>query len=275
MLRNAVVDILRQNDIYLSRSIINNLVGNQNSHGNSGNSRATNIPVEIRNLVQSVVNQLTNTLNNSPTLNNPTPPSPQFIRQTAAEIATNLPAQLNSARDILLYASRPDAKNFSSLNIQERVFLSVELMFRHLPTDTNLQQVSTREVYNGLMLARGLVASSENTADIRNLIAFRSDALPNNFSVAGLRDLGQLVKVLVADAGIAKTTANLDLAVQKFIRILLASNELGVLLAASALAKQAELGTISMNRTMALVQIYQLISRLILAGEAAMKEAAD
>ena len=124
------------------------------------------------------------------------------------------------------------------------------------------------------MLARGLVSSNENTADIRNLVSFRSDVLPNNFSAAGLRDLGQLVKVLVTDASNAKTTANLDLAVQKFIRILVANNELGVLLAAAALSKQAESGTISMNRTLALVQIYQLISRLMLAGEAAIKEAA-
>ena len=70
VLRNAVVEILRQNDIYLSRSVINNLVGNQNSHGNN---KALNIPAEVRLLVQTVANQLSNTLNNS------TPPSPQFI----------------------------------------------------------------------------------------------------------------------------------------------------------------------------------------------------
>lgn len=265
VLRNAVVEILRQNDIYLSRSVINNLVGNQNSHGNN---KSLNIPVEIRQLVQSVASQLSNTLNNS------NPPVQQFTRQVSTEISNQLQSQINSARNVLLYAAHPDAKHFSNLNIQERVFLAVELMFRHLPTDANLQQVSNREIYNGLMLARGLVSSNENTADIRKLVSFRSDVLPNNFSAAGLRDLGQLVKVLVTDAANAKTTVNLDLAVQKFIRILVANNELGVLLAAAALSKQAELGTISMNRTLALVQIYELISRLVLAGEAAMKAAA-
>ena len=265
VLRNAVVEILRQNDIYLSRSVINNLVGNQNPHGNN---KSLNIPVEIRGLVQTVANQLSNTLNNS------TLPSQQYIRQVSTEISNQLQTQINAARNILLYAPQTDAKHFSNLNIQERVFLAVELMFRHLPTDTNLQQLSNREIYNGLMLARGLVASNENTVEIRNLISFRSDVLPNNFSAAGLRDLGQLVKVLVADASNAKTTVNLDLAVQKFIRILVANNELGVLLAAAALSKQAESGTISMNRTLALVQVYQLISRLMLAGEAAIKEAA-
>ncbi len=192
----------------------------------------------------------------------------------ANDISNNLNSQLNSARNILLYTTQPDAKHFSHLNIQERVFLAVELMFRHLPPNTNLSQLSNNEIYNGFMLARGLVSSNENTADIRNLVSFRSDVLPVNFSATALRDLGQLVKVLVTDASNAKTTANLDLAVQKFIRILVATNELGVLLAAAALAKQAELGTISANRTLALVQIYQLISRLIQAGEAAMKEAA-
>ena len=140
VLRNAVVEILRQNDIYLSRSVINNLVGNQNSHGNN---KALNIPVEVRVLVQTVANQLSNTLNNS------TPPNHQFIRQVSTEISNQLQTQINSARNVLLYAPQPDAKHFSNLNIQERVFLAVELMFRHLPTDTNLQQFSNREIYNG------------------------------------------------------------------------------------------------------------------------------
>lgn len=264
VLRNAVVDILRQNDIFLSRSVINNLVGNQNSHGNHN----SNIPTEVRQLVLTVANQVSNTLNNS------TSPNHNFIQQLSTQISNNLQSQLNSARDILLYTAQPDAKHFSNLNIQERVFLAVELMFNHIPSETNLNQLSNREIYSGLMLAQGLISSNEKSADIRNLISFRSDVLPNNFSAAGLRDLGQLVKVLVADASNAKTTVNLDLAVQKFIRILVANNELGVLLAAAALSKQAELGTLSMNRTMALVQIYQLINRLIQAGEAAMKEAA-
>ncbi|MGI9055231.1 MAG: RNase A-like domain-containing protein [Pyrinomonadaceae bacterium] len=265
VLRNAVVEILRQNDIYLSRNVINNLVGNQNSHGNN---KALNIPVEIRQLVQTVANQLSNTLNNS------NPPTQEYLRQVSTEISNQLQSQINSARNVLLYAAQPDAKHFSNLNIQERVFLAVELMFRHLPAETKLHQVSNREIYNGLMFARGLVSSNEKNADIRNFVSFRSDVFPHNFSAAGLRDLGQLVKVLVTDASNAKTTVNLDLAVQKFIRILVANNELGVLLAATALSKQAELGTISVNRTLALVQIYQLISRLILAGEAAMKETA-
>ena len=215
-----------------------------------------------------MANQVSNTLNNS------TSPNHNFIQQLSTQISNNLQSQLNSARDILLYTAQPDAKHFSNLNIQERVFLAVELMFNHLPSETNLNQLSNREIYSGLMLAQGLVSSNEKSADIRNLISFRSDVLPNNFSAAALRDLGQLVKVLITDASNAKTTVNLDLAVQKFIRILVANNELGVLLAAAALSKQAELGTLNMNRTMALVQIYQLIGRLVQAGEAAMKESA-
>ena len=265
VLRNAVVDVLRQNDIYLSRSVVNQLVGNQNSNGNN---RALNIPPEVRQLVQAVVNQITNNLNNS------TLPNHQLIRQLSNDVSNSLNSQLNSARNILLYTTQPDAKHFSHLNIQERVFLAVELMFRHLPPNTNLSQLSNSEIYNGFMLARGLVSSNESSAEIRNLVSFRSDVLPVNFSAAGLRDLGQLVKVLVTDAANAKTTANLDLAAQKFIRILVSNNELGILLAAAALAKQAELGSISVNRTLALVQVYQLISRLIQAGEAALKEAA-
>lgn len=262
--QTTIIQILRQNDIFISQSRINDLINNTNTNSNNN---STNIPNEVRNLVQSVVRELSN-LTNSQTTN------PQIIRQTASEISNGLQSQINSAREILIYTAQPDAKNFGNLNIQERVFLAVELMFNHLLSDTSLNQLSTREIYNGLLLARGMVLSGENTADIRNLISLRSDVLPNGFSATGLRDLGQLVKVLVVGAVGAKTTANLDAAVQKFIKILVAKNELGVLLAASMLGRQAKLGTISMNRTLALVQIYQLITRLILAGEAALKEAA-
>lgn len=265
IVRNAVSEVLRQNDIFVSRSVINDLTRNQNSQGNN---RSTNIPSEVRNLVQTVVSGLTDVLSNT------TQPNSQFIRQTANQISNNLQPQINSARDILIFTAQPDAKHFSSLNIQERVFLAVELMFNHLPPDTSLQQVSNREIYNGLMLARGMIAAGENTADIRNLVAFRSDALPNGFSPAGLRDLGQLVKILIVGVVGAQTTANLDVAVQKFIKLLVANNEMGVLLAAATLAKQAEVGTRGMNRTLALVQVYQLIARLIVAGEAALKDAA-
>lgn len=265
IIRNAVNEVLRQNDIYVSRNAVNSLIGNQNGNGNN---RAANIPSEVRNLVQSVVSGLTNTLTNA------TQPNSHFIRQTATEISNNLQPQINAARDILIFTAQPDAKHFSNLNIQERVFLAVELMFNHLPPETSLQNLSNKEIYNGLMLARGMIAAGENTADIRNLVAFRSDALPNGFSPAGLRDLGQLVKILIVSAAGAQTTANLDVAVQKFIKLLVANNEMGVLLAAATLAKQAEVGTRGMNRTLALVQIYQLIGRLIVAGEAALKEVA-
>jgi len=251
--QTTVIQILRQNDIFISQNRINDLINNQSS-----NNRSTNIPTEVRNLVQSVVRELSNLTNS----------------QTATTISNNLQSQINSAREILVYTIQPDAKNFGNLNIQERVFLAVELMFNHLPSDTSLNQLSNKEIYNGLLLARGIILSGENTIDVRNLISLRGDILPNGFSATGLRDLGQLVKVLVAGAVSAKTTANLDAAVQKFIKILVAKNELGILLAASMLGKQAELGTISMNRTLALVQVYQLITRLMVAGEAALKEAA-
>jgi hypothetical protein len=267
VVRNAVADILRQNDIYLSRNVINQLVGNRNSAAPAGRA-APSLPAEVSRLVETIALRLARTLNNS------SPPAPQYLRQLAMEFSSQLRPELNAVRNALIYTVQPEAKHFSQLNLQERVFLAVDLMFRHLPADTSLQHLSNREVYQGLLLARGLVGSNENAAEIRNLISFRGDFLPVNFSVAGLRDLGRLVRVLAADASGAKTTANLDLAVQKFIRILIANNELGLLLAAAALAKQAEQGTLSIGRTLLLVQIYQLISRLIMAGEAALKEAA-
>ncbi len=261
-LRNAVVEFLRQNDVFLSRSVVNDLLGNQNS---GGNNETQNIPSEIRRLVQTFTSQFSDTLNNSNA-------NHQIISQTAPEIYGGLQTQIDSVRRILFSAPQTDAKHFTALNISERLFLAVELIFRHLPPEMNLNQLSNREIYDGLMLARGLISSNEKSGDLRTFISFGGDLLPENFSFSGLRNLGQLVKILIADAANAKTTVNLDSCVQKFVKILISNNELGILLAAAAIAKQTEPGAVGPNRTLALVQIYSLISRLIQTGEAAIKE---
>ena len=94
-------------------------------------------------------------------------------------------------------------------------------------------------------------------------------------SLATLRDLGGLVKVLISDAAAAKSTANLENAVQKFARILIAVNCLETVLTAVKLADQNQFAGGNVGRTLAIVQVYELINRLILSGEQALKEAAQ
>jgi hypothetical protein len=124
-----------------------------------------------------------------------------------------------------------------------------------------------------MLLARGLLMGDENLANLRNFVASQPTILPRDVNLTAMRDVGQLVRVLIADSALAKSSANLDLAVQKFIRILLANNELGVLLASISLASQTRNSSGLVSRSLALAQIYELINRLILAGEKAMKQA--
>jgi len=154
--------------------------------------------------------------------------------------------------------------------------VAVDLLPQHLPPKVleHLQNHKPHEVINGLLLARGLIVPNEQAAEIRNLVAFKASVLPSEISMTTMRDVGQLVKILIADTAAAKTTANLDLAVQKFVKILLANNELGVLLATINLAAQSQNQSGLIGRSLALAQIYELINQLIQAGEKALKEAA-
>ncbi|NJM54116.1 MAG: hypothetical protein HC846_12475, partial [Blastocatellia bacterium] len=126
---------------------------------------------------------------------------------------------------------------------------------------------------NGFLLTRGLIIADEKSADLRNLINFKPTILPNEITLTALRDVGQFVRILISNATTAKNTANLDFAVQKFVRLLIANNEIGVLLATVNLARQINSEGVLINRAVALVKIYELINRLMLAGEKAMKQA--
>lgn len=271
LLRNVFNQVLRQNDIYLSHNTVNRIITNRTfqTSGPNFNQTQLSLPREINNLVQIIGSRVLSLLDNSQHLNG------KRIHQVSAEISRQLQAEIQAAKTVFLNNTDLGAKHFKHLNIQEKMQTAVELMPRHLPAKAveNLQNYSTREILSGLLLARGLVVPGERAADVRNLIAFRPSVLPHEVSLAALRDVGQLVRILISETAGAKTTANLDLAVQKFIRILIANNELGVLLAAVNLTGQIQDRGGLISRSLALVQIYELINRLLLAGEKAMKQA--
>lgn len=262
--------IFRQNDVYLSSSDVDNLAGRQNFQTSPQTARAAtnSLATEVKQLIQNLINQIAVSLRGAQNIND------DIVYQIVSELSRQNGDQIRAAKNSILNSADLNAKQFQNLNIRERMEVSVGLLFRHLPAVAEgLHAHETREILNGLLLARGLVVAGETAADVRNFISLKSSILPAEFSPAALRDVGQLVKILITDAAGAKTTANLDLAVQKFVRILITNNELETLLAAIGLAAQAGAKNGSGSRSLALVQIYQLANRLLLAGEKAMKEA--
>ena len=271
IIRQVVSQILQQNDIYLSRSTINRLINNQTFQNSTRTyTQSPNLPREVNNLVQNIGNRVLSLLDGSQQ-------NRKLIHQISKEIAHQMRENVQTAKNTFFKNADLNAVHFKNLNIGEKMHVAVELLPQHISAKAleNIQNYKAQEVLNGLLLARGLVVPGENSAEVRNLVAFKSSVLPSEVSMTNLRDVGQLVKGLIGDTSAAKTTANLDLAVQKFVRILLANNELGVLLATVNLASQTQNQGGLIGRSLALAQIYELINQLIQAGEKAMKNAAS
>ncbi len=278
VIRQVVSQVLRQNDIYLSNNTLNRLVSSQTFQTSTRtfSTTQTNLPPNVNNLIQTISRQVLSMLDNSHQSN-------KLIHQISKEIAHKLRDSVQSARHDILKNKDLGALDFKHLNIKEKMHVAVEHLPKNIPPKA-LEQLPPKaleqllshrphEVLDGLLLARGLIVPHEQASDLRNLVAAKASVLPSEISMTALRDVGQLVKTLIADTAAAKTTANLDLAVQKFVRILLANNELGVLLATVNLASQAPGQAGLISRSLALAQIYELINQLIQAGEKALRDA--
>lgn len=265
VIRNVVTQILRDNDIFVSRNTINRLISPQTL-----NNPAKNVPNAVNSLVQNVTKQVLSIINTSGQNN-------KLIHQISKEISHQIRNNIQDAKQVFLKNTDLGAIQFKHLNVKEKMHVAVDLLPQHLPAKAleTIQNNRPQEVLNALLLARGLVSANEQPADVRNLVMLKSSVLPSEVSITALRDVGQLVKVLINDTSAAKTTASLDLAVQKFVKILLANNELGVLLATVSLATQAQNQGGLVSRSLALAQIYELINRMIAAGEKALRDAAN
>ncbi len=274
LIKNVVSQVLQQTDIYLKNNAVNKLVTAQTlqTTAQSKNQVQSVLPHEVNSLVQNISKCVVDSLNNPQSLNG------KMIQHISAEISHQLQEQVQTAKNVILKSADFEAVPFKQLNIGEKMHAAVELMPPHLPEKAleHLQNCKTQDIVNGMLITRGLIVPGEKLADIQNnLAALKANVLPNDVSMKNLRDVGQLVKVLIADSAAAKSTANLDLAVQKFVRILLANNELGVLLATVSLASQTTDRGGLVSRSIALAQIYELITSLQNAGEKAMKNAAQ
>lgn len=266
MLRLVLSQVLRENDVYLSSKSVNHLIDNRAPNYLSSN-QPTALPREINDLLTNIGKTVMSLADNSAQING------KMIHQVSAEVSEQLQEQIQTLKSLLLNLHGVEGKHFNQLDIFERMQAAIELFARHLPAGAmeSLQNHTSQEILNGLLLARGFIAASENAATAKNPAPLAS-VLPDKIPPTALRDIGQLVKILIADAASAKTTANLDLAVQKFVRLLVANNELGVLLAVVSLVGQNQHNGGLVSRSLALAQIYEMINRLILAGEKAMKE---
>ncbi len=263
LLRTAVSQILQRGDVYLNNNSLNSLV-NQRGQSNSNGNQQMSLPPQIKDLMQLANKNLL------PILDNRHDSIPQNINQFARQFEGQFKNELHELKQFVQSNPVFQAKSFAQLNIQERMSAAIEKLLMYLPPSVveNLRKHPTEEILNGLLLARGLIVPREVVAEIINLLNSPQAKMNSEIPLTNLRDLGQLVKILIADAGASKTASSLDLAVQKFVRILNANNQFGILLAAVSIANQPNANSVS--RSVMLVQIYELIGKLLEAGDRAM-----
>lgn len=195
------------------------------------------------------------------------------VSDVVREITVNFAEQIGRARSELMRGDASLAVRFSDLGTESRVHVAASMLPAHFPEDSRgaLLNFSEKQVVQGFYLARGFVAGKESPAQ-SPLATLSREAFPAEIRMSQLRDVAMIVKSLIVDSAAARSTANLDLAVQKFVRMLVANNEIGVLLATIRLAAQPETAG-AISRTLALTQIYDLINRLAEAGrDAALRE---
>ena len=271
-LGEVIKQIFRENDVYLSSKAINNLIEHHEANGlfRLNNPTLDSLPKEIFQIVETIENQILQTFNTSRISHQ------HATNQVVIEIPQSLDNQIQTAKNLLTKIfGTAEAKHFSHLDIQQRMVAAIEIFFKDLPAGMpgNLRSHSAKEVLAGFLLARGLLnpGSRHSTA---SLLEMMQTTAADKISLTAMRDFGGLVKVLISDAVAAKSTANLETAVQKFARILVAINCLDTVLTAVKLASQSQFVGGAAGRTLAIVQVYELINRLVLDGEQAMKEAA-
>lgn len=273
-LGEIINQVFRENDVYLSKNAVHALIkhGGENASNRSNNPALKRLPEEILRLVETIENQILQTS------------EPRQINHKHAsntvniEIPHELDNQIRAAKNLFAQIfGASEAKHFSRLNIQERMLAAIEIFLKNLPPEMpkSLQINSAEKVLAGFLLARGFVNCGGNVSTVKLLEMMQTaGGAADKVSLAAMRDFGGLVKVLISDAATAKSNVNLKIAVEKFARILVAINCLDAVLTAVKLATQSQFANGNVGRTLAIVQVYELINRLISAGHNAMRETA-
>lgn len=149
-----------------------------------------------------------------------------------------------------------------------------ELLLKYIPHEFSKQfrDITPQKMLDGMILLHLLAHPGGSLDDMRRIMNCKPSILPEGMVWANFRDTGLLVALLWKNS-LSLNDRSLDLAVQRFVKLLVAKNEIGILLAAMQLTGEARSGQMPHSRVAALVQVYELIGQLMRNAERAMKEA--
>lgn len=219
----------------------------------------TGNPIDIQRLTQTVADRLSRTYNDPSIL---TGRNLSIITQEITHLLSN--------------ELRPNALNPTVVPYDRALQIACLLLAQVRPeTPAGTPQMSDQEVLEGLLFLQLCCLPGSSIKEMREIMTHRPSILPEGLPWSSFRDTGVLVANLLKEGMSPKTAAYLDASVQRFVKLLIVNNELGVLLAAVRLTADARAGRLPSGSVAALVRIYELIAQLMIMTERAMKEAAE
>lgn len=219
----------------------------------------TNSPIEIQRLTQTVAASLARAFDD------PTLASGRNLTYITQEISHLL------TREFASLTSQPQVVPFHIA--REIATLLLPRLAAEAPA--RFAQMTDRQLLDGLILLQLCCDPGRNMKDMREITGHRPSILPDGIRWSMFRDTGLLAANLMREGVALRNTAQIDAAVQRFLKMLLVNNELGILLAAVRLAADARMGRLPVGSIATLVRIYELIAQLMIATDRAMKQAAD
>jgi hypothetical protein len=157
------------------------------------------------------------------------------------------------------------------------MYIASEFILRYLSkTQVNaLLNHSTKQIFNGLLLARGFAITADKFFPRHDIFSAKKFPLPYNVPPIVIRNLGNAVKALIVEARLAQTPKELEAAVEKFMRGLSGKNNLDALASAVKLAEQFGVKGNVEGEADVPEKIAELVKFLILAGDKALQSVAD
>ncbi|HEX9963176.1 MAG TPA: RNase A-like domain-containing protein, partial [Pyrinomonadaceae bacterium] len=223
---------------------------------------------EITQIVRTIKTQVLTVLNN---------PQIKFNGNVRVTIQNSpeLSNLIHASKHVLL--QNFGAKPIANLNLHARMHITAELILRYLSkTQANvLLNHSTKQILNGLLLARGFAITADKFFPRHDIFSAKKFPLPFNVPPVVIRNLGNAVKSLIVEARLAQTPKDLEVAVEKFTRNLSGKNNLDALLSAVKLAEHLGLKGNVEGEADVPEKIAELVKFLILAGDRALQSVAD
>lgn len=219
----------------------------------------TNNPLDLQRLTQTVADRLSKTYNDPAILNG------RNLNLITQEISRVLVRDFNTTIGSPTVVPYDRASQIASLLLTQ--------IARESPA--GFTHMTDQQMLDALLFLQLCCLPADKIKEIREITTFKPSILPEGMPWAAFRDTGLLAANLLKEGAALKNTTYLDAAVQKFFKLLIANNELGVLLAAARLTADARGGRVPSGSITALVRIYELIAQLMILTERSMKQAAE